>query len=74
MTDFIMRGSMKITVYLNESEAKALAQLAKNEIRDPRSEVYLLIRNELLRQKLIEPNETPILQGNQEASYGNSDK
>jgi hypothetical protein len=39
---------MKITVYLNDEEAKALAQLAKNEVRDPRSEVYLLIRNELL--------------------------
>jgi hypothetical protein len=74
MTDFFMRGSMKITVYLNESEAKALTQLAKKEVRDPRSEVYLLIRNELLRQKLIEPDDTSIAQGNQEALHGNSDK
>lgn len=74
MTDFHLRGSMKITVYLNESEAKALAQLSKNEVRDPRSEVYLLIRNELLRRKLIEPNETPIVRGNQEDLHGKSDK
>ena len=65
---------MKITVYLNEEEAKALAQLAKNEVRDPRSEVYLLIRNELLRRKLINPKETKNMHTNQEDSHGDSNQ
>lgn len=59
---------MKITVYLNEIEAKALAQLARDEVRDPRSEVYLLIRNELLRRNLLDPNEILRVQDNQEAT------
>jgi hypothetical protein len=48
---------MKITVYLNEEEAKALAQLAKNEIRDPRSQVYLLIRKELESKGLLQADQ-----------------
>ena len=47
---------MKVTIYLDEREGRALKQLARNDMRDPRSQVYLLIRKELESKGLLPPD------------------
>jgi hypothetical protein len=45
----------RITISLKEIEKKALLELADKELRDPRAQAALIIRRELERQGLIEP-------------------
>jgi hypothetical protein len=47
----------KIIVYLGEQERNALQQLAQREMRLPRAQVALIIRQELVRQGML-PDET----------------
>jgi len=47
----------KIIVYLGEQERNALQQLAQHEMRLPRAQVALIIRQELVRQGML-PDET----------------
>lgn len=47
----------KIIVYLGEQERNALQQLAQREMRLPRAQVALIIRQELVRQGML-PGET----------------
>jgi hypothetical protein len=46
----------KIIVYLGEQERSALQQLAQREMRVPRAQAALIIRQELVRQGMI-PNQ-----------------
>jgi hypothetical protein len=48
---------MKVTIYLDELEGRALKQLAKNEMRDPRSQVYMLIRKMLESKGLLQADQ-----------------
>ncbi len=47
----------KIIVYLGEPERNALQQLAQREMRVPRAQVALIIRQELVRQGML-PEDT----------------
>lgn len=47
----------KIIVYLGDQERNALEQLAQREMRLPRAQVALIIRQELVRQGML-PDET----------------
>jgi hypothetical protein len=47
----------KIIVYLGDQERNALQQLAQREMRLPRAQVALIIRQELVRQGML-PDET----------------
>ncbi len=38
-----------ITFYLQEDEARALSELSQKELRDPRAQAYLIVRQELFR-------------------------
>ena len=44
---------MKLIVFLQELEEKALSELASRELRDPRSQALLIIRTELERLGLL---------------------
>ncbi len=49
----------KIIVYLGEQERTALLQLAQRELRVPRAQTALIIRQELVRQGMLPiPNNT----------------
>ena len=43
----------KIIVYLGEQERSALNQLAQREMRVPRAQAALIIRQELVRQGML---------------------
>ena len=43
----------KIIVYLGEQERSALQQLAQREMRVPRAQAALIIREELVRQGML---------------------
>ena len=43
----------KIIVYLGEQERNALLQLAQRELRLPRAQAALIIRQELVRQGML---------------------
>jgi len=45
----------KLTVTLTVPETVALARLAEQELRDPREQIRALVRRELLRRGLLEP-------------------
>jgi len=47
----------KIIFYLGEQERNALQQLAQREMRVPRAQVALIVRQELVRQGML-PDET----------------
>ncbi len=44
----------KIIVYLGKQERDALQQLAQREMRAPRTRVALIIRQELVRQGMLQ--------------------
>jgi hypothetical protein len=47
----------KIIFYLGEQEHTALQQLSQREMRVPRAQVALIVRQELVRQGML-PNES----------------
>ncbi|MCA9997429.1 MAG: hypothetical protein KDE56_16835 [Anaerolineales bacterium] len=50
----------KIIVYLGDQERNALLQLAQRELRLPRAQAALIIRQELVRQGMLpHPTSTP---------------
>jgi hypothetical protein len=49
----------KIIVYLGEQERTALQQLAQREMRVPRAQAALIIRQELVRQGMIPIQNNP---------------
>jgi hypothetical protein len=49
----------KIIVYLGDQERNALQQLAQRELRLPRAQAALIIRQELVRQGML-PMQPPI--------------
>lgn len=49
----------KIIVYLGDQERNALLQLAQRELRLPRAQAALIIRQELVRQGML-PMQHPI--------------
>ena len=49
----------KIIVYLGDQERNALLQLAQREMRLPRAQAALIIRQELVRQGML-PIQRPI--------------
>ena len=49
----------KIIVYLGDQERNALLQLAQRELRLPRAQAALIIRQELVRQGML-PIQYPI--------------
>ena len=48
---------VRLQVVLDPSEADALAQWAASELRDPRDQVRLVLRQELQRRGLLQPTE-----------------
>jgi hypothetical protein len=46
---------IQISIILNQKEFNALRTLANNDLRDPRAQALLIIRNELINKKLIQP-------------------
>jgi hypothetical protein len=48
----------KIIVYLGDQERNALLQLAQRELRLPRAQAALIIRQELERQGMLPKSET----------------
>ena len=59
---------MEIKVYipLSKDAALALSKLADQERRDPKQQASLIIENELIRLKLIQPNKGTQVQGSEE--------
>jgi len=59
---------MEIKVYipLSKDAALALSKLADQERRDPKPQASLIIENELIRLKLIQPNKGTQVQGSEE--------
>ena len=53
----------KIIVYLGDQERNALLQLAQRELRLPRAQAALIIRQELVRQGML-PQPTGIPESN----------
>ena len=49
----------KIIVYLGEQERTALQQLAQREMRVPRAQAALIIRQELVRQGMLTIQNNP---------------
>jgi hypothetical protein len=49
----------KIIVYLGEQERTALQQLAQREMRVPRAQAALIIRQELVRQGMLPTQNNP---------------
>ena len=49
-----MTNYLRITIPVSRSEWAALAQLAKQEIRDPREQLRVILRQELQRRGLLE--------------------
>ena len=56
----------KIIVYLGEQERTALQQLAQREMRVPRAQAALIIRQELVRQGMLPLQNSP--QGQEQGS------
>ena len=56
----------KIIVYLGEQERTALQQLAQREMRVPRAQAALIIRQELVRQGMLPIQNSP--QGQEQGS------
>lgn len=52
----------KIIVYLGDQERNALLQLAQRELRQPRAQAALIIRQELVRQGML-PTYPPVTEG-----------
>ena len=50
-----MLNLSRITVLLSDNELNALVVLARNERRDARSQASIIIRKELIRLKLLDP-------------------
>lgn len=50
----------KIIVYLGDQECNALLQLAQRELRLPRAQAALIIRQELLRQGMLPKPESEL--------------
>lgn len=46
---------VKLQVTLSAREAEALARLAYAQLRDPREQIRLIVRRELQRRRLLEP-------------------
>ncbi len=46
---------VKLQVTLSPREAEALARLAYAQLRDPREQIRLIVRRELRRRRLLEP-------------------
>ena len=53
----------KIIIYLGEMERTALQQLAQREMRVPRAQAALIIRQELVRQGMLIIQNKPQEQG-----------
>jgi hypothetical protein len=49
----------KIIIYLGEQERTALQQLAQREMRVPRAQAALIIRQELVRQGMLTIQNNP---------------
>ena len=71
---FVLGGRMlnlsRITVLLSDNELDALVILARNERRDARSQASIIIRKELLRLKLLDPEFKQSEPKLQEAKHG----
>lgn len=52
----------KIIVYLGDQERNALLQLAQRELRLPRAQAALIIRQELVRQGMLPKPESELPQ------------
>ena len=50
----------KIIVYLGDQERNALLQLAQRELRLPRAQAALIIRQELVRQGMLPKTESEL--------------
>lgn len=50
----------KIIVYLGDQECNALLQLAQRELRLPRAQAALIIRQELVRQGMLPKPESEL--------------
>ncbi|MGQ9683841.1 MAG: hypothetical protein ACUVX9_14995 [Anaerolineae bacterium] len=59
----------RLMVTLTVSEAAALARLAEKELRDPREQIRALVRRELLRHGLLEPEPRPAFERSREAQH-----
>jgi len=53
---------MKIIIHLGRQEEAALKSLARVEVRDPRAQAYLILRDELARRGLLvaKPQTAPV--------------
>jgi len=60
--------SVRLQINLNKTEADALAHLAASELRDPRDQIRLIVRQELQRRGFFPPAE----QGDAPAHAGQS--
>jgi hypothetical protein len=49
---------VRMQVVLNQSEARALTQLADSEIREPRDQIRYILRQELEQRGLLPPSDT----------------
>jgi len=49
---------VRIQVALDPTEASALSRWAASEMRDPREQIRWLVRQELERRGLLEPDDT----------------
>jgi hypothetical protein len=65
-----MLNLSRITVLLSDIELDALVILARNERRDARSQASIIIRKELLRLKLLDPESKQSKSELQEAQHG----
>jgi len=51
-----MLNICKVMVLLSDDELSALVNLARNERRDARSQAGVIIRDELIKRRLLEPS------------------
>ncbi len=57
----------RVTIVLREDESKALVKLASTELRDPRDQARFLLRSELERRGLLQPESASKADTSQEA-------
>ena len=59
----------RLLITLDSAERSALTKLSQKELRDPRDQLRLILRQELERQGLLLSNDGRLHQENQEALH-----
>lgn len=66
-----MSARTRMVITLNKNERQALGQLASRELRDPRDQIRLIVRQALEREHLLEVISQPN-KGNNDSSKADS--